>query len=187
MPGVERKAPPDREHRIQDATVSPIDRHHWILPTAAPSNHACAIRFIFERGIIGWTFNDELRYPDRRVLFGTQTPPGKQRLQFGPRFSLYEELAESRVRAIRVVGSKTQLSRTDQCELPAAQTMIDESKTADFGVVFRRHRHFHVRFDSELAPPELSAICSEGRGVTRVFHIQRLMCQRPDRLVFFFG
>src|SRR5207247_2678907 len=115
------------------------------------------------------TFNDELRYPDRRVLFGTQTPPRKQRLQFGPRFSLYEELAESRVRAIRVVGSKTQLSRTDQCELPAAQTMIDESKTADFGVVFRRHRHFHVRFEYELAAPELSAIFIADCGVKLIY------------------
>jgi hypothetical protein len=50
---LDRKAPPDREHRIKDAAVSPVDRHYWILPTAISSKQARAIRFILEGGIVG--------------------------------------------------------------------------------------------------------------------------------------
>src|ERR1051326_7700851 len=44
-----------------------------------------------------------------------------------------------------------------------------------------------MRFDSELPPPELGAVCSENCRIARIFYVQRLVRRRPDRLVFFFA
>src|SRR5437867_1713105 len=41
-----------------------------------------------------------------------------------------------------------------------------------------------MRFDAKLAAPELGAIWTEDRRVTGVFHIQGLMCRRPERVRF---
>ena len=103
-----------------------------------------AIRFILERPIVRRTFNNELRCPDRRVIIGTEPAPCEQCLQIGPRLGLYEELVESRVRAIRVMGGKAQFSGTDQLQFPRAQTMIGQRNAANLHIIFRRHRHFHV-------------------------------------------
>ena len=79
------------------------------------------------------------------IVIRTEPAPCEQCPQIGTRLSLYEELVESRVRAIRVMGSKAQFGGTDQFHFPRAETMVGQRNAADLHIIFRRHRHFHVR------------------------------------------
>jgi hypothetical protein len=50
---------------------------------------------------------------------------------------LYEELVESRVRAVRVMGSEAQFDGAGQFQPSRARTMVDQRNAADLHVVLR--------------------------------------------------
>src|SRR6185312_14660459 len=84
------------------------------------------------------------------------------------------------MRVVVGVRGEHDLGIGGQLDLPELITQVGNRYAADFGVVFRRNRHFQGRYDRAVASDDFRAPLGEGDLVTGRRHAAGLVARRPN-------
>ena len=157
-----------------------VHHRHRIAQGAGASYETRAIGFKLQFPDGFSVRNQNVRDPDRSLVFGALAPRGDERADVWHELGFDEQLRESGMSDVGCLRRERKFRVGCDLNIARANAHVAERDTADFRVVFGGNNHFQSRSERAIAADDFGVIFEENGFVLVSFDAGGLITSGPD-------